>query len=367
MTDASWPTLGTCRNAGFVAGVLVVCASPVAGQCSDCRIEVTAVTTFGRNEGDPGFLGFPYSVARDARGRYIVAVPFRPRTEPPFVFDASGAFVRRIGRAGSGPNEYQQPIKIIVGRGDSIVIVDQRLARVTILPPDLALARSFTAGEYRDGVQLAGGDFIVQSELGASLFLRVSPMGARVTAWPDTIRECSGMSGCWSRRARVLFASADSGFWSARRNHHYELEYRDKAGTLRRTLRPRSPWFATYDSSANPKPGVAPQASLVGMWQDTEGRLWIVGNTADQEWRRAEWETKTVEGVRVASATDTDALVDGVIEVLDARTGASLAAQRVPQRLDGVAAPGFIYSARQDSDGFWQVTVSNVRLTRARR
>jgi hypothetical protein len=342
------------------AGAALTAAS---GQpCRSCRIRIDSLVTLSRINGDPGFSSDPYSVARDSKGRYIVVTPWGRTREPPFVFDSNGVFLTRIGRTGSGPNEYQQPIKVLVGRADSMIVLDQRLARVTILAPDLRYARSFTAGEYREGTQLANGDFIVQSELGSMAFMRLSPKGDRVAQWPDSIQACGGGGSCWHGRARAWFPAADSGFWSLRRTQFYEVVYRDRMGVTRQVLRPRSALFGPYDSIANPSKGIAPQATFVGIWQDTAKRLWIVGNTADVQWQQAKWAVNTVEGQKTARPVNADALLDGFIEVLDPRTGTILASQRFPQRFAGVAAAGYVYSVNQDPDGFRQVIVSAVSL-----
>lgn len=58
-------------------------------------------------------------------------------------FDAAGRFVRRVGREGSGPGEYQGLASMQSFRDDSIVVFDGLLRRVSILAPDGSFARSF--------------------------------------------------------------------------------------------------------------------------------------------------------------------------------------------------------------------------------
>jgi hypothetical protein len=112
----------------------------------------------------------------------------------------------------------------------------------------------------------------------------------------------------------------------------------------------------------NPTQTRAPQTSIVGLWQDSADRIWVVGNTVDLQWRRAEWDESRAHGVLVRRPAETDSLLDGFIEVIDAQTGAVRAARRFEQSFAGVASAGYIYSTRQDGDGFRQVTVARVQL-----
>jgi hypothetical protein len=85
------------------------------------------------------------------------------------VYDSLGTFLRRIGRAGSGPGEFVRPTRIELA-SDGLVVHDPQLARVTRLsatgevldtralprPAGLDLSRMY---EMRDGSVVAGSVF----------------------------------------------------------------------------------------------------------------------------------------------------------------------------------------------------------------
>jgi hypothetical protein len=50
-------------------------------------------------------------------------------------FDQDGQPVRTWGRTGEGPGEFQYPVSLALGPGDSLWVHDSRLARLTVFPP----------------------------------------------------------------------------------------------------------------------------------------------------------------------------------------------------------------------------------------
>jgi hypothetical protein len=66
--------------------------------------------------------------ARLSDGRLVVA---DQGVKAVRLYDASGAFLRRLGVSGSGPGEFQAPSLVRVGQGDSVLIWDAQLLRIT--------------------------------------------------------------------------------------------------------------------------------------------------------------------------------------------------------------------------------------------
>ena len=62
------------------------------------------------------------------------------------IYGANGALVRKLGGEGEGPGEFNSVILIGL-LGDSLVAVDRRLRRVSLLHPDEGFSRSFTITE----------------------------------------------------------------------------------------------------------------------------------------------------------------------------------------------------------------------------
>jgi len=69
------------------------------------------------------------------------------------VFDATGKHLHTSGRAGSGPGEYQSIGGILLGAGDSLLVSDIPVRRLTVLDGDGNVGRSFSLGGM-------GGQFV---------------------------------------------------------------------------------------------------------------------------------------------------------------------------------------------------------------
>ena len=89
------------------------------------------------------------------------------------IYGADGALVRKLGGEGEGPGEFSSVI--LTGLlGDSLVAVDRRLRRVSLLHPDEGFSRAFTIAEpvailpvrawFFDSGSLLIGDFPLSDE-----------------------------------------------------------------------------------------------------------------------------------------------------------------------------------------------------------
>ncbi len=89
------------------------------------------------------------SVRQLSDGRVVVA---NGGTQEVRFFDPTGAFLGSTGRRGAGPNEFENLARLEQIQGDSLVIFDSRLLRVTVLGPDgelsetIDLPRALSAG-----------------------------------------------------------------------------------------------------------------------------------------------------------------------------------------------------------------------------
>ncbi len=72
-------------------------------------------------------------MALDSRGRIYVADVGQSHVT---VFDSAGSFVRTIGRRGSGPGEFHQPMQLGIDNADTLFVYDVGLRRLTKFSPD---------------------------------------------------------------------------------------------------------------------------------------------------------------------------------------------------------------------------------------
>ncbi len=82
------------------------------------------------------------------------------------IYDATGKHLVSSGRAGSGPGEYQMPAGIWVGPGDSLLVFDAMVQRLSVVAPDGTFGRTFRLGGGAGLAMPTNGrfDFAIPSE-----------------------------------------------------------------------------------------------------------------------------------------------------------------------------------------------------------
>jgi len=82
------------------------------------------------------------------------------------IYDAKGALLKSSGRSGSGPGEYQNLVGIWAGPGDSVMVSDVLVRRLSVLDREGTFARSLTLGAVSEGFTTIGGQFDFAVPLG---------------------------------------------------------------------------------------------------------------------------------------------------------------------------------------------------------
>jgi hypothetical protein len=109
------------------------------------QLELTELFRVGSLNGADDSFGRVMSAALSPSGRLFIADD-QQRTV--IAFDARGRFVKKLGRQGSGPGEFQQPWLVAVDPHDSVFVWDAGLARVSVFGPGLQYIRSFRVPTY---------------------------------------------------------------------------------------------------------------------------------------------------------------------------------------------------------------------------
>ncbi|MEP6590984.1 MAG: 6-bladed beta-propeller [Gemmatimonadota bacterium] len=102
--------------------------------------------TIQPKDGEAGELAEVSDVALLANGSVVV---FQSSPISAKLFDASGRFLRQIGREGDGPGEYRRAK--LATRGDSVVLFAGAAGRVTILTTSGKAVREFLTDTHYDG------------------------------------------------------------------------------------------------------------------------------------------------------------------------------------------------------------------------
>jgi len=128
------------------AGIRVHEFAPgVLGHSAQLRLADDPAVRIGLVEGAPEYQWTrPAAAARLSDGGFVV---LEQRPAELRIFDRSGTFVRRVGRAGEGPGEFQTPTDLAVLEGDTLVVWDSRAQRLSWFSSDGDLVRERTLRE----------------------------------------------------------------------------------------------------------------------------------------------------------------------------------------------------------------------------
>ena len=190
------------------------------------------------------------------------------------LFDASGKHLRSVGRSGSGPGEYQGIAGIWAGSGDSVLVADIMLRRITVLDREANTAREYSLGGLGGQLVPFGGRVELAIPLGVfrdgsvagvsqSIAINQNRLGiyrdsvSIVRYAPDgTVRDTLGrVPGVEMEQMTLSFgaqqvsvpsavplgkqtvAGIRGGLLFVAQNNHWEIEVRADDGTLRTLAR----------------------------------------------------------------------------------------------------------------------------------
>lgn len=284
-----------------------------APTCPDCSIELQPLVTLG--DSGEGYVSATTNVVRTDDGFLLVLIdePYRI-TE----FDASGAFVRRVGRRGEGPGEFKNIRTLVVGPSDSVFAFDGGNGRISVLTPELETARTARIPGYswhNPPLTLPGGRFLINTfvphrERMGYAFHILTREGDIVESFGDDRRRTAESHVTGVVTERWMAHASNGGFWAASLND-YRIEAYDAEHELVARFFRDAPWFTVT------RPPGGPSSALLDIRELPSGELIVIGRAADPEWRSA------IEPFRGSAYTveSYPRYYDSVLEVMDPRTG----------------------------------------------
>lgn len=160
-------------------------ATTVLRTRDDCRgvtLHVSRPLSFDAEHEALGRIDALQGSARDSRGRYWFAMGGGALVA---VVRPDGVVAGTVGRRGGGPREFNQPSALVV-MGDSMLVFDAGLGRVSVVDAELEVVRSFPlAGQVFAGAMLEWPIAVVSGmlpggELGAHPFHLLDVVTGRV-------------------------------------------------------------------------------------------------------------------------------------------------------------------------------------------
>jgi hypothetical protein len=274
------------------------------------------------------------------------------------------------------------------GLADTLYVFEPGMGRVTVFSPDYQLVRiaPFPSNPMMGVLALGGDRFVLSAMIGRT------PGGGAPEMLAEPLHLVSdgkivrsfGMDSTYvpasvqdqERKGRALGRSTRGRVWSAH-NLRYVVERWDTSGTHELSIVRDVDWFPQVRPKSGHPMQVRPAPVLLGVWEDSKGRVWTLIRVADARWRARTQGKSSIAGAgSIGRPPDElqDSLYDSILEVFDPERGVLLASRRLPQHL-GFAGPGFVYSQRVSTDGafkkeIWRLGMGETRpagkSTRAR-
>ncbi|MBK7595851.1 MAG: hypothetical protein IPJ11_11545 [Gemmatimonadetes bacterium] len=352
-----------------VLTVILIGARPIGGQspsprpiiltsptCATCRVELTPVGKLG-GDGGPLDDAKGFGELKAINDTLIVVTPARPLGV--WGVHPSGRIIWRSGRQGSGPGEFQRADRIGVLPGDSIVIWDQELARLTLLTK--------------------GGRFVRSERVIAGVPIFVPTSGTGGFALGRLVKPAPGTKTPPLPVHRVRLDSVLSSFGSANatkdpgdpfrfdrivlpykggaivipRVYQLAAEIYDRRDQLTMRVERVAKWFFPYESYVAGIPDTPPTPIVYDAWVDDQDLLWLLIQRAAPTWAQAFSKEATAgEGGRKVRRLDNPGLyLEGVIEVIDLKKRQLLVSQPVPQQVAYALGRSMIASKQETADG----------------
>lgn len=328
-------------------------------QCGQCTIERTRVAVLGDSAG-PGYVGPWYRIARDARGRFLVAHPAN-RGEIA-VFDGTGDYVATVGREGEGPGEYKF-VRHIVPRGDTIHVFDSRLLRHTILSSDFEVlgTRRFRGDPLGVAVlhdTVVVYNVVIPTREGSGSPLHLMDATGRVTNSFGTAGDAASRTEFGFAGWRAIAPAGQESVWAMRKTRYQVEKWSTDDGLLSRFVR-QVDWFPPHRREPMPHPDQPPVPFVVDVHEDQRDRLWVLLGLPDPEWYEGIEKSDVPEGTGYQIA-DSSKFFDSVIEVIDAERGVVLGSGRFDRFFDGIVRGPMVASYRTEPPGFPYIDVWRV-------
>lgn len=252
----------------------------------ECHIRLDTVARIADADGTLPELAF---FERDGAGRIWMIGYMR---DSMLRLDPSTGMIDTVGRPGEGPGEFRRIGVPLMGPGDSIHIHDRELQRVTVVGPDLEVAR-VSRLRQSPWLPLGEGRYLVTRALGtresAGYPLHIvveNDPGIEASFGTDEPRLVPGenhLSG------RVVGHGSGGTIWAAAPGRFVFERWDPLRQELLQTLAPAVP--PGLDRISEPSAGdprrVRPLPRISRVWEDADSVLWVLLRVADPDWAPA--------------------------------------------------------------------------------
>jgi hypothetical protein len=331
--------------------------------CSQCQIRLDHSVTLDGNRSSQ--VGEPLTMARMSDGRILLNTM---AGEPSIaVFDSTGAFMRRIGRRGGGPGEFQTIGRFKITGRDTLRIFDISAQRMTVLTSTFALVQTLPVDIITTGdVEVLADGRIVAAQNISNAAAAGLPL--HVIGKDGKIERSFGAENPEHRRedAHLLWRSiapaGNDGVWAAHPTK-YVFELWAFSGQKIRELERNVSWFRPHNGSNGDNPNAPPNPLIMDLRMDSTGKLWVIAHVADENWTSGLGNVRGLYDRQVRGVADANKYWDSIIEVIDPVAGTLVASQRFDQLLRWIDESAYARAYREDATGAPFIDVFRVSLT----
>jgi hypothetical protein len=326
--------------------------------CPECSIAMTEIALLGGPE-DPASpredaVGRGCMVGQLSDGSFVSSAAVGGGGL--FFYASSGELQRVVGRRGAGPGEFGEIVRLAVGVGDSLYVMDDSQSRMQVLAPDDRVVRTFQVpGRFRDFAILSDGRMVFHStpfQQEDLLYHLLLADGTTEAAFGTTSLEEVDLE------TRLVVPGSQGSFWTAS-IWSYEIRRFQGVEETGAPLEREAQWFppdaglkmdyeAIYET-------IPPPPILDIVHEDDAGRLWTAVLVPDPGWERGipfepryDWFRRTF---------------DTVFEVLDPETARVLARSTHDSRYGKVCGSSLLYQVIEMEDGDTRIRVLQPMLT----
>ena len=306
--------------------------------CEDC-ITLERVLIMGDTIGE-GYLREAMHMVRDSAGNHWFG-----QYEAVKVFDAAGAFVGEVGRAGEGPLEWQNALPVHTDRQGRVHVFDSGNYRHSVVGPDFTLvAEQRLPDHVTDVHELGDGERWVLNmwhptpdAIGAPL--HVLEGSEIVRSFGDHVDPANprASTDAW----RIITTDPANRTYSAEWYGPYEIQVWSETG--RRVTGFIDPAFNSppHDPEAPRSAGNPLPSTIRALRVDSEERLWVMSWRLRDDWLDMMEERRRPDGrvtLEMKPGLATMDRFDGQIDVIDL-TSATVIART---RMEGVVVVDFL-------------------------
>jgi hypothetical protein len=342
--------------AGFASHALAQTPRPVlgSGSCTSCSVTVARFVEIGGTDGEGALpIAQPW-VMRDQRGRIYA---YGSGIEGVMAYDSAGRFLRRIGRAGSGPGEFRGVSGAVGIAGDSVAIIDGTLRRMTVLDPELATSRTVSiSGSFSGGVRI-GTEILAVNAPDA----RRGPSVAAIAVSTGKTVLSFGASELKVPEGTLRSLAADTtGVWVAFATQ-YRIERWLKDGSFAFALERQAGWFdAPSDAERRRRLQTGePSPLLQSIDVDERGRLWVLTTVSDPRWATA---VRLEPGKRFPDVVDPVKHQNSVLEIIDPTLQAVLVSKTYDSPQLSLLPGQWLVESTEDTSGRPILRISKLQL-----